>query len=73
MQAGMNAQEDLAKRLPLLADGQKLAEEMRLALNAMAREPGDKSIPVNCWQYIPKDHGLTSKEIQRFLEHSSLD
>ncbi|MNM90503.1 hypothetical protein D3C81_1027680 [compost metagenome] len=73
MQAGMNAQEDLAKLIPSLADGQKLADELRLALNAITKGSSDKSVPVNCWQYIPTDHGLTSEEIQHFLKHSSLD
>ncbi|AXL77925.1 TPA: hypothetical protein ACGJ7L_002300 [Pseudomonas aeruginosa] len=73
MQAGMSAQADLAKRLPLLPDGEKLAGEMRLALNAMTKDQGNKAVPTHCWQYIPKDHGLTSDEILRFLKRSSLD
>lgn len=73
MQAGMAAQADLASRLPSLSNGEKLAGEMRLALHAITKDQGNKAVPVHCWQYVPKDHGLTSDEIQRFLRQSSLD
>lgn len=69
--AGFAAQSDLAERLPTLPDGEKLADELRLSLVSMARNEGSKAVPPHCWQYIPKDHGLTSEEFKYFLKHSS--
>ncbi|MQG91325.1 MULTISPECIES: hypothetical protein [unclassified Pseudomonas] len=73
LQAGMAAQQDLAKQLTSLPDGEKLADNLRLALDSMTKDEGNKAVSPFCWQYIPSDHGLTSDQIEHFLKHSSLD
>ncbi|MEX5352387.1 hypothetical protein WCE02_13680 [Pseudomonas juntendi] len=72
-QAGMAAQADLAGRLSSLPDGEKLAENLRLALDSITKDEGSKAVSPFCWQYIPQDHGLTTEQIEHFLKHSSLD
>ncbi|MCE1084178.1 hypothetical protein HX137_06650 [Pseudomonas sp. 165] len=72
-QAGMAAQADLAGRLSSLPDGEKLADNLRLALDSITKDEGSKAVSPFCWQYIPQDHGLTTEQIEHFLKHSSLD
>ncbi|MFI7835717.1 hypothetical protein [Pseudomonas asiatica] len=72
-QAGMAAQADLAGRLSSLPDGEKLADNLRLALDSITKDEGSKAVSPFCWQYIPQDHGLTAEQIEYFLKHSSLD
>lgn len=72
-QAGMAAQADLAGRLSALPDGEKLADNLRLALDSITKDEGSKAVSPFCWQYIPQDHGLTTEQIEHFLKHSSPD
>ncbi len=68
--AGSAAQTVFATQLNALHDGARVAEAIRVAFYAANIPRKDDSVPVHCWQFIPKEHGMTEEQMKYFLLHS---
>lgn len=69
-EAGSAAQTAFATQLNTLHDGARVAEAIRMAFNAANMPRKDDSVPVHCWQFIPKEHGMTEAQLKYFLLNS---
>ncbi|MFV0931305.1 hypothetical protein [Pseudomonas jessenii] len=70
-EAGTAAQTVFATQLNTLHDGARVAEAIRMAFYAANIPRKDDSVPVHCWQFIPKEHGMTEAQLKYFLLHGA--
>lgn len=70
-EAGSAAQTLFATQLNALHDGARVAEAIRMAFYAANISRKDDSVPAHCWQFIPKEHGMTEAQVKYFLLHSA--
>lgn len=70
-QAGFAAQTALASQIEKLHDGAKVADAIRMALNAIDRSRNDEAVPFACRQFVPQDHGMSESQLKYFLSHSA--
>ncbi|WP_312483554.1 hypothetical protein [Stutzerimonas nitrititolerans] len=70
-QAGVSAQSALEAMLGSLEHKEKTTEAIRMA-SIIVNKPQDTSeVPFNCYEYIPKEHGLTQDEVEYFILNST--
>lgn len=67
LQAVLNAQESLVNQLAACPDSQRAAEAIRMVITVDSKAKPGPDIPPVCWEFIPKDHGLSTTEIEHFL------
>ncbi|MCC6075164.1 hypothetical protein ACFPTX_00920 [Pseudomonas sp. GCM10022188] len=70
-QAGMAAQKSLELLLASLENKEKIADAIRMATMAINKRQNGSEVPFTCYDYIPKEHGLTKDEIEHFMLHST--
>lgn len=70
-QAGMAAQQYLEFMLAKLENKEKMADAVRIATMTINKPQGSPEVPFSCYEYIPKEHGVTEDEIEHFILNST--
>lgn len=70
-QAGMAAQKSLESMLASLENKEKIADAIRIAIMIVNKRQSGSEVPFTCYEYVPKEHGLTQDEVEHFMLNST--